>query len=571
MALTASLSALCSLAACGEDLPENPTYFGEIQPLLQAACSACHGADPVDPKVASFRLDRYVKDDAATYDVWDYAQPSGDGVPPLQRVAVNREAPAMPPGKALSQRDRDLLERWLAQGAPKGTRANRLPAIERLAPAEVSAVDQELTLSLRAWDDDRDGLIVELWAHELGASGDAGDLPVSPRFGAGQRELTIDTGSLASKRSYQLYAILDDGHADDPAQNRTRADVVPEVFVDHGLRGTAPLVRLLTPNGGETLIGSTTITWSASDADAGDTLTLELALVAVAADGTETSAMPLAGALPNTGSFMWSIPSSIPATDSSGAPQRYKVRVTARDQLGQPQNVRSDLSDATFTIAHPVATTLTWSDVRPVFTMYCGACHGEPARTGPLDYFRLDKYDAGDPVAPVTSDLGVYEVRQLVYQRMITTSQMPPASSPQPSSADRARVGSWILGGAPRGGSAGARPAFTWLSPTAPDATPPAALQWRATDVEGLRSGRLEYARVNGNIAAGCSGANLGNLTWTLVPDPKADVTLGGAVEWADSLAWTPPSTPAGYYCVRGTATDTEGQATSVVNAYGVR
>lgn len=563
--------AMLGFAGCGEDLPANPTYFEDIQPLLREACGACHGADPVDPKVAAFRLDRYVKDDVSSYDVWDYAQASG-GIPaPLQRVAVNREAPAMPPGKALSARDRELLERWLAQGAPKGTRANRLPAIERLAPAELGAVDQELSLSLRAWDDDLDGLIVELWAHELGASGDADDLQVSPRLGAGQRDLTIDTGTLTSKRSYQIYALLDDGYTDDPAQNRTRADVVAEVFVDHGLRGTAPAVRLLTPNGGEALIGSTAITWSASDPDAGDSVTIELALVAVAADGTEISSTAIASGLPNTGSYSWRIPASIPVEDGAGALQRYRLRVTARDQLGQPQNVRSDLSDTTFTIAHPAATTLTWNDVRPVFTTYCGECHGEPARTGPLDYFRLDKYDAGDPVAPVTSDLGVYEVRQLVYQRMIAAGQMPPASSAQPSGADRAKVESWILGGAPRGASSGTRPSFTWLSPSATDATPPAVLQWRATDAEGLRSGRLEYAKVNGNIASGCAGANLGGATWTVIADPKADVMLGGAVRWEDTLSWTPPSTSAGYYCVRGTVTDTEGQATSGVNAYGMR
>lgn len=538
--------------------------------MLREACSGCHGDEPVDPKVASFRLDRYVKDDAATYDVWDYAQPSGELPAPLQRVAVNREAPAMPPGKALSQRDRDLLERWLAQGAPKGVRPNRPPAIERLAPAEVTSVDQELSLSLRAWDDDHDGLIVELWAHERGTSGDAGDLPMSPKLGAGQRELTLDTGILGSKRRYEIYAILDDGFSDDPAQNRVRAEVVAEVFVDHGLKGTAPAVRLLGPNGGETLIGSAMITWSASDLDLGDTLSIDLALVAVAADGSETGTTAIASGLANTGSYAWSIPTSIPATDGAGAPQRYKLRATARDQLGVPQNVRSDLSDATFTIAHPVATTLTWNDLRPVFTTYCSECHGEPARTGPLDYFRLDKYDAGDAVAPVTADFGVYEVRQLVYQRMISSAQMPPASSAQPSSAERARVGSWILGGAPRGGANGARPVFTWLSPTATDATPPVALQWRGADGEGLRSGLLEFAKVNGNLAAGCGGA-LGGVAWVALAEPKANVMLGGAAQWVDSISWTPPSTPAGYYCVRGTVVDTDGQATTTVNPYGMR
>ncbi len=46
---------------------------------------------------------------------------------------------------------------------------------------------------------------------------------------------------------------------------------------------------------------------------------------------------------------------------------------------------------------------------------------------------------------------------------------------------------------------------------------------------------------------------------------------LAGATSWADSFAWTPPPTPSGYYCVRGTVTDTANQATTVVNPFGLK
>jgi mono/diheme cytochrome c family protein len=558
------------LAACGGEVPSSPTYFDDVQPILRANCVRCHGAVPSDPKIARFRLDRYVKDDAATFDAWDYAQGSTAGEAPMIRVAVDLQAPAMPPDYELTDRQREILARWAQQGAPKGTRANRAPQIELVAPADPTTADQALDVSIRAWDDDDDGLIVQLWAHDA-ATSEGEDVPLGPAVGGGLHAISIDTGILASKHSFEIYAILDDGFADDPAQNRTRRAVIPRLAVDHGARGTAPRVTLVTPNGGETLIGTAPIAWTATDPDPGDTLAIELALIAVAADGTESVAAPIASGLPNTGAYAWEIPSTIAATDPAGKPILYKVRVTATDTLGMPPNTRSDSSDTPVSVARGTTTTFTWDDVKPVFVTYCGACHGEPARTVSLESFRLDKYDASDPEPPANGDPGVFETKGAVYQRMITQGNMPPASDPRPSQADRDMVASWILGGAPKGsGPTDPRPTFTWVLPSATQTGgSPVTLQWSAADAGGLASGRLEYAKVNGQPQTGC--ANAINPAWTAIPDPKASAVLAGAASWADSFAWTPPPTPSGYYCVRGSVTDTANQVTVVVNPFGIK
>jgi hypothetical protein len=556
-------------AACGEEVPASPTYFDDVQPLLQANCVRCHGAVPSDPKIARFRLDRYVKDDAATFDVWDYAQAAGGEAAPLVHVAVDLEAPAMPPDYALTERQRELLARWVAQGAPKGTRANRAPRIELLAPAGAATADQSLDVSVRAWDDDGDGLIVQLWAHDV-ATSEAEDVPLGPAVGGGLHAVTLDTGTLASKHDFEIYAVLDDGFADDPAQNRTRATVIPRLAVDHGARGTAPRVTLVAPNGGETLIGSVAITWTASDPDAGDTLAIDLALVTVAADGTETVAETIATGLSNTGTFTWEIPDAIPATDPSGQPIPYKVRVTATDALGVPRNARSDSSDTTVAIARGGMTALTWDDVKPLFETYCNKCHGEPARTASLEAFRLDKYDAADPEPPVNGDPGAFEMKGAVYQRTITQGNMPPNSDPQPSQAELDMIAGWILGGAPKGGGPmNARPTFSWTQPSATQTGSPVTLAWSAADAEGLASGRLEFVKVNGQPQSGC--ANVTAQSWTAIPDPKASATLAGQASWMDSFAWTPPASPSGYYCVRGTVTDAANQVTTVVNPFGIK
>jgi hypothetical protein len=382
--------------------------------------------------------------------------------------------------------------------------------------------------------------------------------------------VSIDTGALASRHDFEIYAILDDGYADDPAQNRTRTTLIPELAIDHGARGTAPMVRLVAPNGGETLIGSVTITWTATDPDAGDTLKIDLALLAVADDGTETVAAPIASALPNSGMFTWTIPASIPATDGAGAPIPYKLRVTATDTLGVPPNTRSDASDTAVTLARSMTTTLVWTDVKPLFVTYCVECHGQPARTVSLESFRLDKYDASDPQPPANADPGVFEMKGAVYQRTIVATSMPPASRPQPSQAELDTIASWILGGAPHGGGPmDQRPTFAWVLPSSTQTGSPVTLQWSAADAEGLASGKLEYAKVNGTPGTGC--ANVTNATWMAIPDPKASATLAGATSWADSFAWPPPATPSGYYCVRGSVTDTANQVTTVVNPFGIK
>jgi hypothetical protein len=553
-------------------VPASPTYFADVQPILRANCMRCHGADPSDPKIAKFRLDRYVKHDADTFDVYDYASGAD---PALVRVAVDLESPAMPPDYTLTERQRDILAGWIAQGAPKGSRDNQLPQIELLAPTGSAAADQTLELSFHAWDADLDGLIVQLWAYDL-ATGE--DLPLGTQTGAGIRTRSIDTGTLASKHSFEIYAVLDDGYSDDPLQNQTRATLFP-VFVDHGARGTAPTVKLVTPNGGDTLIGNAQITWTATDPDVDatnnpDTLTIDLALVRYAADGTELGAEPIAAGIANTGSFAWTIPNTVASRDGAGNPIPYRVRVTATDTLGMPRNVRSDHSDFVLFIEQGATTTFTWADIEPLMTKYCAKCHGEPARTVALDPFCLLEYEKGEAVPPcAASDIGAFEMRSSVYQRAVVTKNMPPASEPQPTQAERDNIANWILGGAPYGsGPTDARPTLTWIAPSTSvldaSGTGTATLQWLAADAEGLLADLVEYTKVSGppscNLTTGCAAIMV--ATWKQVT-----MTPLTGTSQQQMFSWSTPAEGSGCYCVRGTVTDSSMQTTTAVAAKPVR
>lgn len=430
--------ALIVLGACQPPPPQSPTWFADVQPLVVANCARCHGADPETPALSWLRLDRYVKFDSSSFDAYDYRDA-------IVSSAALRNVPVMPPDYALSDRQRRLLERWVELGAPKGQRDNRLPEVERVAPVESSiAVDQTLALSIRSWDADGDGLVVRIGAREVGSQ--LSETVITT--GGGLRAVTLDTSSLTSGRTYEVFAVLDDGYADDPAANAKVVVVVPSVLVDHGARGSPPTVRLEQPSNGGALSGTVPVAWSASDPDPNDMLTIDLQLLEIATDGSATVVSTIASGLANSSSpFAWNTDGV--AASRGGLPIQYKVRVVASD--GHPENVRFDDSDAPFTIAQ--TTVYTWADVQPVFLNTCRSCHGAQPQPGVPATFRLDKYDAADPVLPIDTKDGVYEKRDRVYARMTAAAnKMPPVyATPKPTTAEIAMVADWINGGAPRG------------------------------------------------------------------------------------------------------------------------
>ena len=164
-------------------------------------------------------------------------------------------------------------------------------------------------------------------------------------------------------------------------------------------------------------------------------------------------------------------------------------------------------------------------------------------------------------------------MRSTVYQRMVSAKNMPPQSEPQPTQAERDKVGDWILGGAPYGsGPADARPTLTWMAPSTTvldaSATGMAMLAWTDADAEGLASDLVEYAKVNGppscNLTTGCGSQTI--ATWK----PVTMNTVTGTSQ-AQMFTWSTPPEGAGCYCVRGTVVDAAMQNTTVVAAKPVR
>jgi immune inhibitor A len=128
--------------------------------------------------------------------------------------------------------------------------------------------------------------------------------------------------------------------------SNSAATMTADLYVTAGDTPDPPSVSVTYPNGGETLTGSATITWTATDPDPGETALLSIDLDFSSNDGG--SWMPIASGESNDGAYDWDISGLSDGSD-------YLVRATATDTSGLND---TDESDAVFTIlntAQPAA------------------------------------------------------------------------------------------------------------------------------------------------------------------------------------------------------------------------
>jgi hypothetical protein len=135
-----SLSAT-ALAARPPAVPagEDPVdYNRQVRPILSNNCYQCHGPD-ADERQADLRLD--LRDEAlAPAESGRPAIVPGkpDESPLVKRVFSTKKGQVMPPPKthkSLSAEEKDLLRRWVAQGAPYQTHWSFLPPKRPSLPA----------------------------------------------------------------------------------------------------------------------------------------------------------------------------------------------------------------------------------------------------------------------------------------------------------------------------------------------------------------------------------------------------------------------------------------------------
>lgn len=422
-------------AGCEVAAPIAPTW-DDVQPILSANCVRCHGANPRGGAPPSFRLDSYcspgVRHGAAAMAEFIAARAGHLG--------------EMPPLGPLSDRQRDVLERWYengqaagASGLPATSPVSTAPLITLLAPQAGAVVDGVVMIDYVLDDADWDAVRGEL---RFGP----GAFDVIPgEVHPGRGSLAWDTGVVPAGE-YTLALRLDEGR--EVFEGTTvcaalAATAVPlaTVTVAHEDGNTAPSVRVGSPGGSDNVMfhdddaGARQFLFTVTDPDPGDVVTADLD--AVIGDRVVSIAADLPVIATATGADNtfegWS---SLEVGDSV----RWRLRVTVKDAAGASRRAFSD----PFIVTH-ATTTERWQSMEPIFVRNCAPCHSGIGRIPGVarDFAEYDE---------------VLRARALIWRRVIEFRDMPPRSARAiyPSvdaplgAADRDRLADWLLGGAPR-------------------------------------------------------------------------------------------------------------------------
>ncbi|MBX3178199.1 MAG: PSD1 domain-containing protein [Candidatus Hydrogenedentes bacterium] len=117
------LGALIAMVAClgaAGALADPPAYTGQVQPILEKHCYACHG--PNDRK-GGLRMSNEADARQGGDSLHSIVDPGADGkVPLIERILATDDAVRMPPkGPAVPPEDIAVLKAWVDAGAPFGS------------------------------------------------------------------------------------------------------------------------------------------------------------------------------------------------------------------------------------------------------------------------------------------------------------------------------------------------------------------------------------------------------------------------------------------------------------------
>ncbi len=126
---------------------EKPSYNRDIRPILSDNCFHCHGPDQKTRK-GKFRLD--VREDAVAKNAIVPGKPEESEV--IARIFASNPDDIMPPSEAhkvLTTAQKELLRRWIADGAPYEKHWAYVPPVKSAIPAGKNPIDALVRQRLR--------------------------------------------------------------------------------------------------------------------------------------------------------------------------------------------------------------------------------------------------------------------------------------------------------------------------------------------------------------------------------------------------------------------------------------
>jgi hypothetical protein len=436
-----ALAGLVTLAGCEPSAPEEPTWTDDVRPILAANCVRCHGFPAIHDAPSTFRLDVY--DDTFTD---DNRQIRGAGAM-SEFMWLRTAEETMPPEFPLADYQIETLKNWAAlrpeltdgyRGRPpEGERAaDDADPVMTLLDTTATVADDEIRFSYELRDPDFDlinGTLTAIDAAEVRTD-------ITKELLVGRRAVVWDVRTIA-EGSYDLVASIDDG--DGPIEVE-----LGSVEVVHGAN-TAPTAVVLAP-ARDTIISDLdspfTVRIRAADLDGDD---LELTLVrAVRDDGDPvTIDEDVAVVAGETTEIVWDtadVPAGsswfIEATVSDGTTTRSTRSNRLVISHGATDEIFGTEDDSCDGAEPPIGC---------ILGTRCGWCHTGPNVPGL--FMNLEDYEQE---VGVEDSYGAYDVRGAIYRRVFLEETMPPESArllpPDPlTDDDRARLESWLLGGAP--------------------------------------------------------------------------------------------------------------------------
>lgn len=428
MRLRTIIFAWLAASACGDNVPSEPTWTRDIAPILAANCVRCHSLPALGGAPDSFRLDAW--DDTLTD---DGRRVFGAGT--MSEFLVARaERGQMPPRLELSDRQKDILLRWLERRdergpAPAGPAQgdNRRPTMRLLTDLDAPLAGDQATLEYQV--DDADG---DLVYGELVLRSELDDVSVTRELHNGRGLVVFDPDQHRAGH-YQLVAFLRDH------PTTVTEVIVGAVDIEQTDGNVAPRLSFDRPRGPSALLSDADspfpLTVVIDDPDATAALTLRVEAVrgpqsVVVAEGV--------AAVSGFNGLAWDL---LEVPSGSG----WTLVATANDGVAE-RSARF----GPITIAH-TSTDLRWSDVEPLFQAHCGGCHrGARSRVPGLthDFREYDDHADGQ---------GVFSRRSEIYYRVVLQANMPPTSahallddSRAMTDEERLTIAEWLEAGAPQ-------------------------------------------------------------------------------------------------------------------------
>jgi cytochrome c553 len=391
-------SVLLLVAACAPSTPESPTWLADVRPILVANCVRCHGYPPIGGAPGTFRLDRY-EDEFLDGQMVRGARTMA----PFIAARASERGDMPPRGASLAPRQKDILEAWGDDPQP-GSRAGNRPPTAALISQTVAGDAATLVVELA----DPDGDLV---------FGTLAGQPLRP----GRHAVVLDLAGF-TPGPLPLRADLDDGE--------TSASVNLGELTVPARANTPPRLTFLAPERDDLLRGTVSIEVELVDPDAGapPQVVLELLRPGLA------QLITIPGSVGRGRSTIeWNTAVVPEATN-------WRLRAVITDGVSGAQAI----SESPEFIVSRAASADGYADVKPILDTHCARCHHpllDPVTMAP-DFSKLDD------LRPLAG---------LAWRKVVQLREMPPPSTdlvlePPPealSEADRARLGAWLLAGAP--------------------------------------------------------------------------------------------------------------------------